>query len=338
MEIIIFLSGLFLGVFITLLWPKKQESQNKIKEERDNLLIENRNYKQQEKKWIEQKIKNEHLEKELNIQKQYYEDKISDHKQNFEKIIQNRETDRTQLKNLFENLANKALKDNLNYSTEESKKSLNSLLNPLKEKLITFEKTFQETSGERKEQMRSLKDHITEIRKTHENLTQALKGNTKVQGDWGEVILKRILENSGLREEENFTIQKVLRNEEGKTLRPDVIVHLPKERDIIIDSKVSLTYYQNYSLLKTEEERKQCAKQILSSLSQHVDNLANKFYQKAKGLNTPNFVLMFVPLEGVLPFALQPDKNLFEEAFKKGIMIVSPITLHATLKIIDLNS
>ena len=364
MDILIFVFGLVLGAILCFFWPTKKQSQEQIKKERDQLLTENQNYKQEEKKWIEQssslKVKNEQFDKELDKQKQHYEERmkeresfftkeienvkhlhqerIHEQKQNYEKTIQDRDEHLKQVKVEFEHIARKILQSTISQSTKESEKSLNHLLNPLKEKIVAFEKTVQESSGERKQQILSLKEEIKTITETNQSLTQALKGNTKVQGDWGEATLKRILENSGLREGENFTIQKGLKNEEGQNLRPDVVVHLPDKRDIIIDSKVSLTHYHNYTLSKTEEERKQYVKQIVSSLSQHIDDLSKKSYNKAKDLNTLDFVLMFVPLEGALSLAfqsvLQTQKNLFEEALKKDVMIVSPVTLHATLKII----
>ena len=286
------------------------------------------------------KRKKNHYEKNLEEQKKHYEEKIQDKEEHFRQMKEiakeESENKEKQFKQLFENIAQKNLQSKAEYYQKESEKSLNSLLSPLKEKITGFEKTVRECYNEEGKQRFSLKNEIEKIAETNQNLTQALKGNTKIQGDWGEVILERILENSGLQKGEGFTIQGKelgLKNKEGKSLKPDFVVHLPDDRDIIIDSKVSLTHYYNYISSQSEEEKNQCVKQIVDSLHQHIKNLSEKQYHKTN-LNTLDFVLMFIPIEAVLSLAIQEEKSLFEQALKKSIVIVSPITLHATLKTI----
>lgn len=349
-EMLIFLFGMTLGALLLFLWkkftPSYSEDSIKLKTEKEHivreknqLLSENQNYRQKEKTWIERssvlQTKNEQLEQKLKEQELIYKEKQHEKEKYFKQLIEKTSID-------FKNIANETLQSKAEHYQKESEKSLNSLLNPLKEKISSFEKTVQENYGERKQQILSLKEEIKLITETGQQLSQALKGNTKVQGDWGEMILKRILENSGLQEGREFIIQGKglgLKDENKKALKPDVIVKLPDNRDIIIDSKVSLIHYHNYLSEKSEDAKEQHVNQIVSSLNQHIKGLSEKHYYKAEGLkNSLEFVLMFVPLEGVLSLAfqksIQEGKNFFSEALDKGVMVVSPITLHATLKII----
>ena len=306
------LAGVFLGALLMFLRLNERWTQKKLAWLETNTSL---------------KINNEQLEKELKNYKEKEHDKEELFKQLEEKS-----------KMVFENIANKIFQSKTESYQKESEKSLNALLNPLKDKITNFEEKVQNCYEKEAKERFSLKEEIKKITKTNQDLTQALKGDIKTQGDWGEVVLTRILENSGLQEGKEFTVQGKglnLKNEEGKLLKPDVIVHLPDKRHIIIDSKVSLTHYYKYTSSESKEERKQYEKQIVSSLSQHIDNLAKKSYNMAKEINTPDFVLMFIPLEGALSLALQTERKLFEQAWRQSIAIVSPITLFATLKTIS---
>jgi len=239
----------------------------------------------------------------------------------------------------FENLANKILEEKSMKFAEQNKSALTDLLTPLKEKISLFEKKVEDTYD------RELRDKISlreEVRKLHElnhklteeanNLTRALKGDVKKQGDWGEFILENILERSGLVRDREYRKQVVTKNIEGQTIKPDYLVLLPDNRHIIIDSKVSLTAYEQFVNADDEEQRSRYLKEHLESLKNHVKLLSDKNYFSALEFNTPDFVLMFVPIEASFSVALQKDPELFNFAWDRRIVIVSPTTLLATLR------
>jgi DNA recombination protein RmuC len=168
-----------------------------------------------------------------------------------------------------------------------------------------------------------------------ENLTKALKGDTKVMGSWGEFVLESILEKSGLVKDDHYTVQESFTDESGKRLRPDVIIKLPDKKSIIIDSKVSLVAYEKYSSAETETEREKAIKEHIISIRGHIKGLSAKDYQNIEDLNPPDFVLMFIPVEPAFSLAAQKDPSVFNEAFDRNIVIVSPSTLLATLRTIE---
>ena len=328
---------------------KELESQKKTHEDQMKQTLEreklNYNERLQEKeeyfKKIEEnyqediKAKDKQFRQNLEKEKQDYNERL----QEKEKHYEDREKYFQQLKIEFENISNKILQTKTESFQKESEKSLGHLLNPLKEGIKEFKERYDKESQERF----SLTKEISKIADKSENLTKALKGDTKAQGDWGEVVLENILKNSGLREGKDFIVQGKglnLKSETGQNLRPDVVVNLPDNRWIVIDSKVSLTSYHNYTSAQTTEEKEACIKEIVKSLEKHIDNLSSKNYHKASGLNasdfaTPDFTLMFLPLEGALSLAIQKERYLFNKAWEKSIAIVSPITLYSTLKIIN---
>ena len=305
---------------------QKQNYEEKIKEKEKQWSIELKSQKSLYEEKIREKA--EGFQKEKEIEKKLYEEKENHYKKLAEKTEEK-----------FKSISQNLLQSNTEQYQKTAKESLNQLLNPLKDKITGFEKTMRDCYETEGQQRFSLKTEIEKITKANQNLTQALKGDVRAQGDWGEMILKRVLESSGLEEGKAFHFSSQgkglgLKNEEGNPLKPDVIIQLPDERQIVIDSKVSLTHYHNYISAKTEEEKNKTVKQIVSSLSQHIDSLSDKYHQ-IKDLNTPDFVLMFIPLEGALSLSLKTEQELFERAWKKNIAIVSPITLYSTLKIIN---
>ncbi len=244
----------------------------------------------------------------------------------------------------FENVANKILDEKTQKFTESNRSNMDLLLNPLKENIKAFEakvdKVYKDESNERF----TLKGTIDELIKQTKiiqddatNLTKALKGDTKMQGNWGEVILDRVLEASGLKEGESYTKQGKnmdLTDEAGNRFQPNVIVHLPENKHLIIDSKVSLIAYERLVNSISEEEK---AKHILlhiKSVKDHISSLSSKSYQNLSGLSSPEFVLLFVPIESSFSIAIQHDLELFEFAWKKHVVLVTPSTLLATLKTI----
>lgn len=245
-------------------------------------------------------------------------------------------------KDEFENLANKILEEKSKKFTEHNKEKLDQLLKPLGEKMEEFKKKVEETHKEDIRGRSSLEQHLKhlqemnkQLEKEARDLTKALKGESKTQGSWGEVILQRILEKSGLTKGREYEIQEHHTTEDGKQLRPDVVVHLPDEKRLIIDSKVSLTAYERYASAEDEAERQSALKQHVNSLRSHVKGLSRKNYHDLYGGSSPDFVLMFVPIESAFGLALQHDTGLYYEAFDKNIVMVSPSTLLATLATID---
>lgn len=238
----------------------------------------------------------------------------------------------------FENLANKILEEKTEKFTKQNKESLNLLLSPLGEKLEEFKNKVEEKYKDEVEARGSLKQELKQLLELNQkmsedakNLTKALKGDTKTQGNWGEVILERILEKSGLAKGREYDIQQSTTTEDGRRLQPDVVVNLPDNKFLIVDSKVSLTAYEKLSSSDDQAEADKALKQHVLSIRSHVKGLSEKNYQQLYGDRSPNFVLLFIPIESAFGIAIQNDPNLYYEAFERDIVIVSPSTLLATL-------
>ncbi|WP_246043097.1 DNA recombination protein RmuC [Fodinibius saliphilus] len=272
---------------------------------------------------------------ELNAEYRNLKERLSEQKEEMANL-------QDKFKDEFENLANKILEKKSQKFTEQNKEKLDQLLKPLGEKMEAFKKKVEETHKEDIEGRSSLKEHLKHLKEMNQqmakeakDLTQALKGESKTQGSWGEVILQRILEKSGLTKGREYEIQEHHTTEEGRRLYPDVVVHLPDEKRLVIDSKVSLTAYERFSSADDDVEREHALKQHVNSLRSHVKGLSSKNYEQLYGGNSPDFVLMFVPIESAFGIALQQDTSLYYDAFDKNIVIVSPSTLLATLATID---
>lgn len=245
----------------------------------------------------------------------------------------------SQMRLEFENLANRLLDEKSRRFSEQNQQQLEQVLHPLREKISSFEQKIQTLYLDENKQRATLAEQIrslTELNKmmTTEahNLTKALKGDSKVQGNWGELILERILEKSGLLKGREYTVQETFYNEDGKRRQPDLIIHLPHNRHLIIDSKVSLTAYERYCSCENEVDQQRFLKDHLQSLSRHIDELSIKHYQQLHGLNTLDFVLMFIPIEPAFSLAMQAENDLFYNALERNILPVSPSTLLATLR------
>jgi len=246
---------------------------------------------------------------------------------------------RAQLNIEFQNLANKILEEKSLKFTEQNKQNIDQVLKPLREQLGDFrrkvEDVYDKESKDRVSlfhEIKHLKDLNQKISDDAINLTNALKGQTKTQGTWGEVILERVLEESGLHNGREYETQGTFTSEEGKRLRPDVIVHLPEGKDIIIDSKVSLTAYERYCSTDDDKQRQSALKEHIASLKAHIKGLSVKNYEDLPGIKSLDFVLLFVPIESAFITAVENDRDIFREAFDKNIIVVSPTTLLATLK------
>ena len=242
----------------------------------------------------------------------------------------------------FENIAVKILRENSREFTSLNQKNITDILNPLKDKIEKFEKKVEDTY---KDGLRDQTDLKAELKKLHElntriseeanNLTRALKSDTKKMGNWGEMILDRILEQSGLVKDKEYYTQYTDKAEDGTILRPDVVVRLPENKHIIIDSKVSLIAYDRYVNTMEEAEKEKYMKLHNDSVREHVKGLSEKNYTSAVSLDTPDFVLLFMPLESAFSLAIQYDPELFNFAWQRRIVIVSPTTLLATLKTVE---
>jgi DNA recombination protein RmuC len=259
-------------------------------------------------------------------------------KRNREELLQIQEQFRLE----FEHLANRIFEQKSEKFTRQNQENLENLLKPLQEKIRDFEKKVEETYHSESRERFSLQKEVEKLSLLNQtlgreaaNLTHALKGDTKTQGNWGEMILERVLELSGLRKDIHYLVQKSSLDEEGNNKRPDVILLLPGDRKLIIDSKVSLTAFEKYCSSGEEAEIQIALKEHLDSIRQHVSSLSVKDYPSLYRSASPDFVLMFIPLEPAFSLALQQDHALYEHAFRKNIILVSVFTLLATLRMIE---
>lgn len=246
---------------------------------------------------------------------------------------------RKQSKTEFENLANQILESKTKNFSEHTEKNLENILKPLKEKIATFEKRVEDSYNSEAKERFALKSEVERLITLNEkmtqetnSLTQALKGDSKFQGDWGEMVLANILEASGLREGHEYSVQHSLLNEEGDRKRPDVIINLPDNKHVIIDSKVSLKGYELYCRTDDAALRADALKAHLVSINNHIDELADQHYSRLKGVNSPDFVFMFIPIEPAYVLAVQNDHEIFTRAWKKGIALVTSTVLMTSLK------
>lgn len=242
----------------------------------------------------------------------------------------------------FENLANKILEEKTQKFTEQNKENLKNILSPLQDKILHFEKKVEDTHKESidyhaalRQQILGLREMNAQMSKETINLTKALKGDSKMQGNWGELVLERVLEKSGLEKGREYEVQQSFTNEEGARILPDVIINLPDGKKMIVDSKVSLTAYERYVNEENETQQTIYLKEHVNSVKRHVEQLSDKRYQDIYHMESPDFVLLFIPIEPAFALALQEDQSLYNKAFEKNIVIVTPSTLLATLRTID---
>ena len=352
-----FLGGLILGgmaaYFATRFYVENRRVLSKAEKELldrqfQDLELENRiraeKYESLDSEY--QKLKNE-LETErrnsLELNKQLVAAE-SDYRNLLEKLeTQKQEVERLQEKFSieFKNLANEILEEKSKKFTDQNKLSLGEILNPLKEKIVEFEKKVEQTNKDNierntslKEQILSLKELNQKITKDAENLTRALKGESKTQGSWGEFILESILEKSGLVKGREYAVQESFTTEAGR-LQPDVIIKLPDQKNIIIDSKVSLVAYEKFVSADDELERQKMLQEHIASVRKHTKELSAKNYQHLYDIGSLDFVLLFMAIEPAFGLAVQHDDQLYVDAYEKNIVIVSPTTLIATLRTIS---
>lgn len=328
-----------------LLEKEKIFQEQKVEAEKQSLVWEER-FQQLSKETMEWKAEirttreeNKNLNVRLEnakVQFKNQEEKLGEQKKELEEVQKKLTTE-------FENIANKILEKNSEKFTAANQKNLGDVLNPLKEKINLFEKKVEDTyqkglkdQTDLKAELKKLHDLNSKISEEANNLTKALKGDVKKQGNWGEVVLERILERSGLNEgEQGYQKQFSDTSEEGKRIQPDIVINLPDNKHIIVDSKVSLLAYERAVNANSEEERVKNIKEHLLSLKAHIKGLSEKHYQTAQKLNSPDFVLLFIPIEASFSVAIQEDQELFTIAWDQKVVLVSPSTLLATLRTIS---
>ena len=264
---------------------------------------------------------------------------------NLEKINLTREAElekrQEQLRKDFEILATKILDEKSEKFTLQNKENIKQILNPLQDKIQLFEKKVEDTQirsvkmhSALEEQLKGLKDLNQKMTKEATNLTKALKGDSKMQGNWGELVLERVLEKSGLEKDREYFVQQSFNLPDGTRVLPDVVLHLPDNKRMIIDSKVSLTDYERY-VNAEEDERPGFLKAHINSIRKHVDQLSEKKYEDLYDIQSPDFVLLFIPIEPAFAIAINEDNSIYNKAFEKNIVIVTPATLLATLRTVD---
>ena len=261
--------------------------------------------------------------------------KLDEHKEEVENL-------QKKFTNDFEVLANKILEEKSTKFTNQNRENIKNILEPLEKKIQTFEKKVSDSDEKRagfqsalKTQLDSLKELNAQMSKDTINLTKALKGDSKMQGNWGELVLERVLEKSGLEKDREYFVQQSFTTEEGKRVLPDVVIHLPDNKKMIVDSKVSLVAYERFTNEEDENIKVQHLKEHVNSLKRHIEQLSDKKYEDLYQIESPDFVLLFIPIEPAFAVALNSDNHLYNKAFEKNIVIVTPSTLLATLRTID---
>ena len=341
------LIGLFIGKLVSKLNFEKQktiiEKEKSTLEERVLLLQESKEIVENNYIEFQKELKNNQQEKEnlltINIRQESEIDnlqqKLAENKGEVEKLNE-------KFSKEFENLANKILDEKSSKFTEQNKENIKNILSPLQEKIKGFEDKVEKTHKESidyhaalRQQILGLKELNMQMSKETLNLTKALKGDNKMQGNWGELVLERVLEKSGLEKDREYFVQQSFTNDEGKRVLPDVVIHLPDNKKMIVDAKVSLVAYEQYINEEDEVLRERYLKEHVASLKRHVEQLSAKKYEDIYRIESPDFVLLFIPIEPAFAVALNSDTYLYNKAFEKNIVIVTPSTLLATLRTID---
>ena len=353
-DIFIIIIGAFVIAAIVLFWLKLSKSTRSDGNEEVEGLIKEREILSSDKKVLEAKVQSlmERLEKSENILNGKDENilelnrKLSTTTADFINIQKKLEEQKAELETIqekfrteFKNLANEILEEKTKKFTDLNKTNLEEILSPLRLKIKEFETKVEETYVKESNQRFSLEKEIKNLAELNQqisldakNLTVALKSDTKKQGNWGELVLERVLESSGLVKGAEYIREVFAKTERGDVYRPDVIVNLPDNKHIIIDSKVSLIAYNDYVNAELLEDREKALRLHLTSIKNHVKLLSDKTYQNLEAFDTPDYVLLFLPIESSFSLAIQTDIEIFNYAWERNVIIVSPTTLLATLK------
>ncbi|HOD11197.1 MAG TPA: DNA recombination protein RmuC, partial [Flavobacterium sp.] len=335
---------LIIGIFIgKIIFSGSSKTEKASLEEKINGLL-------QQIEQLKQQINQTVQEREtIRTEKESLAIQLSKKETDFENLWERNKEQKEEVEKLqekftkeFENLANKILEEKTTKFTEQNKENLKNILSPLQDKIQLFEKKVEDTHKESIDYHAALRQQILGLREMNEqmsketlNLTKALKGDSKMQGNWGELILERVLEKSGLEKGREYEVQQSFTTEEGNRVFPDVVINLPDGKKMIVDSKVTLTAYERYSNEENDELKAQHLKEHVMSLKRHVDQLSEKNYHDLYQMESPDFVLLFIPIETAFSLALNEDNTLYNKAFEKNIIIVTPSTLLATLRTID---
>jgi DNA recombination protein RmuC len=299
---------------------------------------------------FEKQFQNANLEKEnIRTEKDSLAIQLSKKETDFENLWERNLEQKQEVEKLqekftkeFENLANKILEEKTTKFTEQNKENMKNILSPLQDKIQLFEKKVEDTHKESIDYHAALRQQILGLREMNEqmsketiNLTKALKGDSKMQGNWGELVLERVLEKSGLEKDREYYVQQSHTNVEGQRVFPDVVINLPDGKKMVVDSKVSLTAYEKYINEEEDALKNIYLKEHVNSIKRHVEQLGEKNYHDLYQIESPDFVLLFIPIEPAFAIALNDDTALYNKAFEKNIVIVTPSTLLATLRTID---
>ncbi|WP_324068874.1 MAG: DNA recombination protein RmuC [Flavobacterium sp.] len=353
--LITFIVALAIGIFLgKMLFTAQSQSEKSGLEERINgflgqieqLKIQFQTERNQfEKSLLQLSSEKENLQKEKESLAIHLAKKEND----FDNLLERNKEQKQEVEQLqekftkeFENLANKILEEKTVKFTEQNKENLKNILSPLQDRIQLFEKKVEDTHKESIDYHAALRQQILGLREMNEqmsketiNLTKALKGDSKMQGNWGELVLERVLEKSGLEKDREYFVQQSHTTEDGNRVFPDVIINLPDGKKMIIDSKVTLTAYERFINEEDDSLKNQHLKEHVVSINRHVEQLGNKNYQDLYQMESPDFVLLFIPIESAFAVALNEDTTLYNKAFEKNIVIVTPSTLLATLRTID---
>ncbi|GAA4277998.1 DNA recombination protein RmuC [Aquimarina mytili] len=336
--------GFFIGKYVAAL--KNKSEQSALNERYSQLQSQIEEQKQHSEKQLSEIS---HEREEIRREKDFLNTELTRRNTEYENLLLKNQEQKDEVEKLqekftkeFENLANKILDEKSNKFTEQNKENIKNILTPLQEKIITFEKKVDQTHKESidyhaalRQQILGLKDLNEQMSKEATNLTKALKGDSKMQGNWGELVLERVLEKSGLEKDREYFIQQSFTTTEGERVLPDVVIYLPDNKKMVIDSKVTLTAYERFVNEDDEDLKANYLKEHIASLKRHVDQLSEKNYQDLYDIESPDFVLLFVPIEPAFAIAINQDSKLYNKAFEKNIVIVTPSTLLATLRTID---
>ena len=353
--LITFLVALAIGFFIgkTLLKAQSQSEKSGLEEKVNGLtnqIEELKSVSISDKTQFEKVLHQINSEKEIiRTEKEVLAIQLSKKEVDFENLWERNKEQKHEVEQLqekftkeFENLANKILDEKSTKFTEQNKENMKNILTPLQDKIQLFEKKVEDTHKESIDYHAALRQQILGLRDMNEkmsketiNLTKALKGDSKLQGNWGELVLERVLEKSGLEKGREYEVQQSFTNEEGTRILPDVIINLPDGKKMVVDSKVSLTGYERYVNEEDDTLKATYLKEHVNSIKRHVEQLSAKNYHDIYEMESPDFVLLFIPIEPAFALALNDDNSLYNKAFEKNIVIVTPTTLLATLRTID---
>ena len=353
--LLVFIIALLLGIYFgRILFSAKFQSEKVSLEERLNANVNQLQLQKEQfendRKNFERLLQQNNLEKEnIRTEKDSLAIQLSKKEVDFENLWERHKEQKAEITELqekftkeFENLANKILEEKSAKFTEQNNENMKSILLPLQDKIHVFEQKVDQTHKESidyhaalRQQILGLSEMNAQMSKETLNLTKALKGDSKMQGNWGELVLERVLEKSGLEKGREYEVQQSFTNTEGTRVLPDVVINLPDGKKMIVDSKVSLVAYEKWINEESEILKSDFLREHVLSIKRHVEQLGSKNYHDLYQIESPDFVLLFIPIEPAFAIALNEDSTLYNRAFDRNIVIVTPTTLLATLRTID---